>query len=36
MKKKDGVKNIAVNRNIHVKLPNLVITKFKGTHLNWF
>ena len=36
MKKKNEDKDIIVNRNIQVKLPKLVITKFEGTHLDWF
>ena len=36
MKKKNEEKDMILNRNIQVKLPKLVITKFGGTHLNWF
>ena len=36
MKQKHEDKDIIVNRNIPVKLPKLVITKFEGTDLNWF
>ena len=36
MKKKNEEKDMILNRNIQVKLPKLVITKFEGTHLNWF
>ena len=36
MKQKNEDKDIIVNRNILVKLPKLVITKFEGTDLNWF
>ena len=34
MKKRNDDKDIIVNRNIQVKLPNLVMTKFEGTHLD--
>ena len=36
MKKKNEEKDMILNRNIQVKLPKLVITKFEGTHLDWF
>ena len=36
MKKKNEEKDMILNRNIQVKLPKLVTTKFEGTHLNWF
>ena len=36
MKKKNEDKDIIVYRNIQVKPPKLVITKFEGTHLDWF
>ena len=36
MKKKNEEKDVILNRNIQVKLPKLVTTKFEGTHLNWF
>ena len=35
-KKKNEDKDIIINRNIQVKLPNLVLTKFESTHLDWF
>ena len=34
--KKNKDKDIIVNKNIQVKRPRLVITKFAGTHLDWF
>ena len=34
--KKNKDKDIIVNKNIQVKRPRLVITKFEGTHLDWF
>ena len=36
MKKKKEYKDIIVNGNTQVNLPKLVITKFEGTHLDWF
>ena len=36
MKKKNESQDIVVNGNTQVKLPKLVITKFEGTHLDWF
>ena len=33
-KKKNEDKDIIINRDIQVKLPNLAITKFEGTHLD--
>ena len=36
MKKKNEDKDIIVNSNIQVKLSKLAITKFEGTHLDWF
>ena len=36
MKKKNKDKDIIVNKNLQVKLPRLVITKFEDTHLDWF
>ena len=36
MKKKNEDKGMIVNRNIQVNLPELVITKFEGIHLDWF
>ena len=33
-KKKNEDKDIIINRNIQVKLPNLVTTKFESTHLD--
>ena len=35
-KKKNEHKDAIVNRNIQVKLPKLVITKFQGIHLDCF
>ena len=36
IKKKNEDEDIIGNRNIQVKLPQLVITKFETTHLDWF
>ena len=36
MKKKNGDRDIIVNRSIQIRLPQLVITNFKSTHLDWF
>ena len=36
MEKKNEDKDIIVNSNIQVKLSKLAITKFEGTHLDWF
>ena len=36
MKKKNKDKDVIVNRNIPVKLPKLVITKFESIHLDCF
>ena len=34
--KKSEDKNIIINMNIQIKLPTFVVTKFEGTHLDWF
>ena len=34
-KKKNEDKDMIVNRNIHFKLPKLVITKLESTNLDW-
>ena len=36
MEKKNEDKDIIVNSNIQIKLSKLAITKFEGTHLDWF
>ena len=36
MKPKNEDKDMIVNRNIRVKLPNVVIARFEGTNLDWF
>ena len=36
MQKRNEDKDIIVNGNIQVNLPNLVITKFKVTHMDLF